>query len=79
MKDTLEKMLAATFSDTFWDMVGYKNFCIGCSERGADDVEEGCPACDDIFSSECPRHKDAEELERRIQEFAASLYKDAVA
>ena len=79
MADTLEKMLATSFSDTFWETVGYDNFCIGCNERGVHDVEQGCPACDDIFSSECPRHNDAEELEQRIKEFAATMYRAAVA
>lgn len=67
------QMLAELISEDFWEHVGYEDFCIGCDALGAHDPEHGCPAGDDPFSSECCRHADAEDIEERIRELAASL------
>ncbi len=75
MISSVSQMLANSFSETFWDMVGTDNFCIGCEACGVHDPEQGCPACDDPFSSECPRHDKAESLEELIRNFAVTLCK----
>ena len=67
------EMLAELLSSDFWEHVGYEDFCIGCDAPGVHDPEQGCPAGDDPFSSECYRHAEAEGIEERIRELAASL------
>ena len=66
------QMLAELISEDFWEHVGYEDFCVGCEATGAHDPEQGCRA-ESPFSSECYRHADAEVIEERIRELAASL------
>ena len=67
------QMLAELISEDFWEHVGYEDFCVGCDATGVHDPEQGCPAGDDPFSRKCYRHADAEDIEERIRELAASL------
>ena len=69
------QMLADMFSETFWEHLGYENFCLGCDASGVHDPEQGCRAGDDPFSPECYRHADAEDIEERISQLAVSLVK----
>ena len=62
--------LADALSDTFWDILGYDNFCLGCEAPG-----ELCPACDDPFSSECCRSANASNIKACIEDFAKILSK----
>ena len=71
------EMLAQSFSETFWELVGWERFCEGCNAPGAHDPEQGCPAGDDPFSSQCYRNAEAESYEDSIREFATSLCKTA--
>ena len=71
------QMLAELISEDFWEHVGYEDFCIGCDASGAHDPEQGCPAGDDPFSSQCYRNAEAESYEDSIREFATNLCKTA--
>ena len=75
MSNSVSQMLANSFSETFWELVGTGNFCLGCEANGVQDPEQGCPAYDDPFSPECPRHEQAEHFEEIIRDFAAILCK----
>ena len=73
MSKSVSRMLANLFSDTFWELVGTDNFCLGCEANGVHDPEQGCPAGDDPFNTDCCRHEQAEHFEEIIRDFAVIL------